>query len=398
METDNAKRVWSANDQQQRNNPYPAYRELLRQAPVHRAVDDYGRESWYVLGYQEARQALTDIRIVRDASKVPGKVDPLASMGLHRSMLGVDPPAHTRLRRLVVSAFTPARIDALRPRIAELAEGLLDQLPDRGSFDLIDSFAFPLPVRVIGELLGIPTEQQSPFRGWVRDLFAPRSDHETTAAAGAALASYLTGLIEAKRADPGPDLVSNLIGARDGDRRLDDAELLSTVTLLLVAGHETTVNLIASAALALLDNPGELSRLRTDPTLIPQAVEELLRYDGPTELAVARWATTDVELGGVHIPAGAQIMVVLAAANRDQDQIAEPDRLELDRRPNHHLAFGHGVHYCLGAPLARVETEIALRALLSRFPRLELAVPRDEVRVQPNLSLRAYPSVPLTSR
>ncbi len=394
--------VWTTGSSELRRSPYAAYALLHGKGPVHETRQPGAvAPVWYVIGYQEARQALTDPRLTRDVSKLPAAgrpAEPLAALGLHRSMLAADPPLHTKLRKLISAAFTPRRIEALRPRIEAVTESLLDEMAGNGTAELIDAYAFPLPVAIICELLGIPVVDQNFFRGWIRDLFGPSAEHATARAAGELLTAYLADLVRAKRAAPDDALVSALIAARDEHRQLTEAELLSTVTLLLIAGHETTVNLIASATVALLGHPEQLAALRADAAIIAKAVEELLRFDGPTEMAVARWAVEDLTLGGVRIPAGGVVMVVLGAANHDPRYVEDPDRLEIRRGSGSHLAFGHGVHYCLGAPLARLEAQIALRSLFDRFPRLRLAVPADTLLVGPSLSLRSVDAVPLILR
>jgi len=399
MDFESALEVWTAYHADLRRFPYDAYAVLREHGPVHAAkpAKEDGL-AWYVVGYEEARQALTDPRLTRDVTKLPvadRPVEPLAAIGLHPSMLTVDPPEHTRLRRLVSAAFTPRRVEELRPRIHEITTGLLDQLANRDRAELVEEFALPLPITVICELLGVPAGEQATFRGWIRDLFGSARDRAAVRSASAALGAYLGELLEAKRARPDECLVSALVAARDDGDQLTDAQLLSTVTLLLVAGHETTVNLIASATVALLRHPEQLATLRTDPSVVEGAIEELLRYDAPVETAGARWALEDLTIGGVRIPAGAAVMAVLGAANRDPAHVDDPHRLDVRREPAGHLAFGHGAHYCLGAPLARLEAQIALPALLDRFPRLRLAVPPERLEVAPTLSLRSLRAVPV---
>ena len=402
MDLEATLRVWTTYDPELRNNPYPAYAMLRGHAPVHHAtpVGGKGRAAWFIVGYEESRAALTDPRLTRDVTKLPAADrprEPLEALGLHRTVLAVDPPEHTRLRRLISSAFTTRRVEQLRPSIQRVVDDLLDAMEPHDEADLVAAFAFPLPAAVICRLLGIPEGEEENFRGWIRDLFAPAAPLETVRAAGTALAAYLTELLSRKRRQPADDLISALVAARDGQQRLTEEELLSTVTLLLVAGHETTVNLISAGTIALLRNPPQAAALRADPSLAEAAIEELLRFDGPTEMAVARFALEDLTIGGVTIPAGATVMVVLGAANRDPKYTADPDRLDLRRQTRaHHLAFGYGLHYCVGAPLARLEAQIAIPALFIRYPRLRLA--SDKLDVASSLSLRSYPTVPVVLR
>ncbi|MEV6520793.1 cytochrome P450 [Longispora sp. NPDC051575] len=390
--------VWDTANPALRACPYPAYAALRAVAPVHRVDRPDAAPVWYVVGHAEARRALTDQRLVRDVTRLPEEgrpVEPLAALGLDRSMLGVDPPDHTRLRGLVSAAFTARRVGLLRPRVQEIADRLLDAMAGRDTVDLNEAYARPLPAIVICELLGVPVSDRDLFLGWIRDLFDHAGPRAAVRAAGRALSGYLADLVAAKRASPDQGLISALTTVRDERQRLTDAELLSTVTLLLVAGLETTVNLIGSATVALVRHPEQLAAVRADPALWPQAVEEVLRYDGPTEMAVARWAVEDLDLGGVPVPAGGEVLVVLGAANHDPALVPDADLLDVRRRPGPHLAFGHGVHHCLGAPLARIEAETALRSLFDRFPRLRLAVPAEDLRIVPNLSLRSLATLPV---
>lgn len=399
MDLERALGVWTTTDPGLRRNPYDAYSVLRRHAPVHK-VKPMKEDSpvWYVVGYEEARQVLTDSRFTRDVTKLPPNrqpVEPLAAVGLHPSMLTVDPPEHTRLRRLVTAAFTPRRVEELRPRIRTIANQLLDEVAEREAVDLIEVYAHPLPTTVICELLGIPVEDQGVFRGWIHDLFRGKGDPAAVRAANNALRSYLAELLETKRTRPDDGLVSGLVAARDQGDHLTDAQLLSTVTLLLVAGHETTVNLIAASVIAILRHSAQRAALSSDGTVLEHVVEELLRYDPPVETAGARWALEDITVGGVRIPAGGAAMVVLAAANRDPKCVDEPHLLDVSRGPSAHLAFGHGVHYCLGASLARLEGQIALSVLFERHPQLCLAVPEDDLQLAPTLSLRSLRALPV---
>jgi len=300
-------------------------------------------------------------------------------------MLVVDPPDHTRLRRLVSAAFSVRRIEGLRPRVQSIIDDLLDGIAAQGPdarVDLVASFAFPLPFTVICELLGVPEPERAPFGRALGALSMPTStpaEYERAKAGSDAVVRSLTQLVETKQADPGDDLVSGLINARDGTDCLDQRELLSTILQLIIAGHDTTTSLIGNSVVALLRHPDQLAALRANPDEIASAVEELLRYDSPVPHATFRYATEPVEIAGVTIPAGAQVIICLAASNRDADCAVESETLDLERGNSHHIAFGHGIHFCLGAALARMEGQLALRSLLLRFPQLRLAVPDEKL-------------------
>jgi cytochrome P450 len=364
-------------------------------APVQ--LPGYGR-AWMVTRYADVRMALTDPRLARDIHRWPGggRTRPSEATGINDHMLHCDPPDHTRLRRLVQKPFA-ARRAALRPRAEEIAAGLLDELAARDGdvIDLLDRYARPLPIAVICELLGVPVAD----REWIRDTvyaYDERTEHERVERE---LAAYFTELIAAKRAEPGDDLVSALVLARDdaggAGNTLTGDELLGTVFLLVMAGSDTTVNLIASGTLALLTHPGELARLRADPSLLLAAVEELLRFTSPVNHANDRFTTEDVPIGGVNIPAGEWVFPAISSADRDPAQFPGADRLDLSRDTSGHVAFGHGVHHCLGAPLARMEAEVALGALLARFPGLSLAVPAAELRWRPVSLMNGLESLPV---
>jgi len=320
-------------------------------------------------------------------------------------MLNADPPAHTRLRKLVTKAFTARRIAGLRPRVEAITESLLDaveaELGAGGgaeTIDLIESFAFPLPVTVICELLGVPARDQAQFRQWSNAIVASEGEPGGFRAAGEAMYYYFTELVAAKRAAPADDLVSALIEARDSEDSLDERELIAMLWLLLIAGHETTTNLIASGTLALLTSPAEADRLRADPSLLPAAVEELLRYVNPLNHATDRFTLEPVEIGGVTIPAREWVLCGTASANRDPARFGDPDRLDVGRDAGGHVAFGHGIHYCLGAPLARLEGEVAFGALLSRFPGLALAAGPSALRWRPSSLIHGLEALPVRLR
>ncbi|MEO3873319.1 cytochrome P450 [Nonomuraea sp. B12E4] len=364
---------------------------LAKDGPISRATYLDGTPIWLVTGYPESVAVLTDPRFSSDIAR-QSKIDVAAVGGLPadvapylmRTLGAYDPPDHTRLRRLVSREFTARRVERLRPRIQQIVDELLSGLPEE--FDLIEHFAYPLPIQVICELLGVPAADRDTWRAWAAELGAPDLDRVAEGARG--LVGYMTGLIAGKRAVPADDLLSGLVRVQEADGdRLSDEELISMSISILVAGHETTVSLISQSVWLLLTRSYELGE-------ISDAVEEFLRYSGPAEIAVMRYTLEPVEIGGVTIPAGEAVQVVYAAANRDPRHFDHPDMLDLRRSDNAHLGFGHGIHYCLGAALARAETQIALTTLLDRFPGLALAVPAADIGWQPGLK-RALTSLPV---
>lgn len=398
-------------------DPYPAYAWLREHAPVHRTTLPSGVEAWLVTRYADARGALADQRL----SKNPGHHSERAAHGrgkvgipgersanLMTHLLNIDPPDHTRLRRLVSQAFTPRRVAAFEPRVQELADQLVDAIAakpagaDGGAADLIHEYAFPLPIYAICDMLGVPSEDQDDFRDWAGMMIR----HGGGARGGVGRAvkkirAYLAGLIHRKRQDPGDDLISGLIRASDHGEQLTENEAAAMAFILLFAGFETTVNLIGNGTYALLRHPAQRARLREaavrgDTGLLATAVEELLRYDGPVELATWRFATEPLTLGGQRIGKGEPVLVVLAAADRDPAKFGRPDVLDLGRRDNQHLGYGHGIHYCLGAPLARLEGQIALGTLFRRLPDLQLAVEPNELRWRGGLIMRGLRDLPVT--
>jgi cytochrome P450 len=401
--SDDVLRNWGNFEAPQGDDPYPLYAGLRDEAPVHQVTLPDGRDVWIVSRYQDARNALLNPLLFKDLDRakalnpaaVPARLPP-ALFGRH--MLSADPPGHTRLRSLVSRAFTPSRIEALRPRIQEITDRLLDEMAGHDPADLVAEFAFPLPITVICEMLGVPVEDRHRLRLLFTRLFgllpSPEADGALRQTA-ADLIQYFTALLDDKRAHPAEDVLSGLIAACDGDERLTQEELLSTTFLLVLAGHETTVNLIANGTVALLRHPDQLAALRADESLIAPAVEEFLRYDGPVQHATFRFSAEPVEIGGVTIPAHQPVLILLAGANRDPERFADPDALDVRRSDNHHLAFGHGIHFCLGAPLARLEGQIAFRSLLRRFPDLRLAVPLEDVHWRYGLVLRSLPELPV---
>ena len=355
-------------------DPHPVYAELRALGPVHRVrlpPPDEHHETWLVVGYEEARAALADPRLAKDGSRIGVRF--LDEELIGKYLLIADPPQHTRLRGLIAREFTMRRVEALRPRVQEITDALLDAMLPQGRADLVESFAYPLPLTVICELLGVPEIDRAGFRALSTEAVAPVSA-ESEYEAFVQLAAYLTDLIEDKRrAGPADDLLSSLIRttAEDGDR-LSPEELRGMAFVLLVAGHETTVNLLTSGVHALLTHPEQLAALRADMTLLDGAVEEMLRYEGPVENATFRFAAEPLDIGGTEVAAGDPVMIGLTAADRDGVKYPAPDRFDIRRDARGHVAFGHGIHYCLGAPLARLEARVALRSLLERCPDLAL--------------------------
>ncbi|MEU1980976.1 cytochrome P450 [Nocardia sp. NPDC019395] len=362
------------------DDPAALYRDLRVERPVARATGPNGLRFWMITRYADARAALNDARMTKDAERIPGSIArdndvPQARViteSLVRHMLNADPPDHTRLRKLVGRAFTMRAISRLRPRIEEIATELADAMAAAGpTVDLLDHFAFPLPMTVICEILGVPQSRRDEFRTWSNTLLSGEADEERAAAAGA-MAAFFADLIADKSAHPGEDMLSDIVRAAEDGDSLSHSETMAMAFLLLVAGHETTVNLIGNGMLALLRNPDQHALLRGDPDLIPNAVEEFLRYDSPVNLATIRFTTEPVEFSGTIIPADQYVLVSLIGANRDPERFADADRLDVERDASGHLAFGYGIHHCLGAPLARLEGEIAFRTLLDRFPGMTL--------------------------
>jgi cytochrome P450 len=379
-------------------DPYTFYRHLREEAPVREVVMPRGLKVWLVTRYADAREALANPALHKDLRPVQylfERHQTRTSTGgfgadLTAHMLNSDPPDHTRLRKLVAKAFTMRRVELMRPRVAEITDELLNGLS--GDVDLIDDFAFPLPVTVICELLGVPHSDRDDFRSWSSALVAGGSAEAVGAAAGA-MSGYLNALIDAKRAAPADDMLTALIHAQEDGDELTEVELVSMAFLLLVAGHETTVNLIGNGVLALLNNPDQLAALRADPGLLPGAVEEFLRYDSPVNHATLRYTRSPVEIGGVVIPPDEFVAVSLASANRDGDRFVDADRLDVARNAAGHMAFGHGIHFCVGAPLARLEGQLAIGGLVERFPGMRLL--SDELSWRNSTLLRGLHHLPV---
>ncbi|MEV4614434.1 cytochrome P450 [Kitasatospora sp. NPDC049258] len=391
-------------------DPYPAYAWLREHAPVHRTTLPSGVDAWLVTRYADARQALADSRLSKNPAHHSEQAHRSGRVGipgerqadLMTHLLNIDPPDHTRLRRLVSKAFTPRRVAEFEPRVQQLTDRLIDDFAARGTADLIHEFAFPLPIYAICDLLGVPAEDQDDFRDWagmmIRHGGGPRGG---VARAVKKMRAYLLELIHRKRADLGDDLISGLIRASDHGEHLSENEAAAMAFILLFAGFETTVNLIGNGMYALLGHPEQRALLqesigRGERGLLATAVEELLRYDGPVELATWRFATHPLTIGGVDIPVGDPVLVVLAAADRDPARFAAENTLDLARRDNPHLGFGHGIHYCIGAPLARLEGQLAIATLLTRLPDLSLAADPATLRWRGGLIMRGLRELPVT--
>jgi cytochrome P450 len=396
-------------------DPYPAYAWLREHSPVHRTRLPSGVEAWLVTRYADARQALADQRLSKNPAHhaepahakgktgIPGE----RKAELMTHLLNIDPPDHTRLRRLVSKAFTPRRVAEFAPRVQELTDRLIDDIlekqhgAEKGEADLIHEFAFPLPIYAICDMLGVPPEDQDDFRDWagmmIRHGGGPRGG---VARSVKKMRGYLAELIHRKREEPGDDLISGLIKASDHGEHLTENEAAAMAFILLFAGFETTVNLIGNGVYALLRHPEQRERLQAslaagDSGLLATGVEELLRYDGPVELATWRFATEPLTVGGQRIAAGDPVLVVLAAADRDPARFDAPDTLDLSRTDNQHLGYGHGLHYCLGAPLARLEGQTALATLLRRMPDLRLAGDPADLRWRGGLIMRGLRTLPV---
>jgi cytochrome P450 len=387
-------------------NPYPTYARLRSEAPVYRVALPDGRGVWLVTRYEDVSAVLKDERFVKDwrnamTPEQLAQMPPIPEVmkPLSRNMLDTDPPDHERLRSLVQKAFTPRLIERMRPRVQAIADALLDAVQDRGEMDLIDDYAFPLPIIVIAELLGVPAEDRNKFRQWSNAAVSGDTTQEYMEKVllphMQAFTDYLRAMFEEKRENPQDDLISGLVRAEEAGDKLSEDELLGMVFLLLIAGHETTVNLIGNGTLALLQHPDQLQKLREDPSLIKPAIEELLRYDGPVETSTERFAREDIDIGGTVIPRGEMVMVVLASADHDPERFTDPDTLDITRADNRHLAFGKGIHFCLGAPLARMEGQIAIDTLLRRMPELRLVDSPESLTWRPGMILRGLNGLPV---
>jgi len=390
-----------------KRDPYPFFARLRAEIPACRVPMPGRQSAWLITRYDDVAAALTDQRLAKDrfnaltaeqASRQPW-IPPMFRP-LTRNMLDLDPPDHTRLRALVQKAFTPRLVEGLRERVQRLADELLSAASGRGEMDLIRDFALPIPTTIISEMLGVPAADRNRFHRWSKTIVATSPSGVGMLRAIPSVLAFLRfirRLIQIRRADPRDDLISALVGAEEAGDRLSEDELVAMVFLLLVAGHETTVNLIGNGTLALLRHPLQWERLRAEPALIPSAIEELLRYAGPLMTATERWTREDLPIAGVTVPRGELVYAVLASANRDERRFLDPESLDIARQPNKHLAFGLGSHYCLGAPLARLEGQIAILALISRFPNLSLTVPVEALGWRRGFVLRGLEKLPVRS-
>jgi cytochrome P450 len=381
-------------------NPYAVYDKLRADGPVQHIERAMGKiPTWLITGYDEARAALLDPRISKDTRRFQHIFDQAGDRrninpAVSATMLATDPPDHTRLRKLVAKAFSPDVVKSLHPRIQQITDDLLDAMMPERHGDLIEAFAVPLPVTVISELLGVPQADRHNLRRWSNDNFAA-GDPAVRDHASHAIADYMAALIADKRAQPGNDLLSALIAAHDDEDKLNEHELVSLAVLLLIAGHETTTGLIGNATLALLLHPAQRAALLADLSMLPAAIDEFLRYDPPIATATIRFTTEPITFGSVTIPADQVVLISLGAANHDPARFFDSAQLDITRDASSHLAFGHGIHFCIGARLARAEAEIALSTLFTRIPNLHLASDPGDLLWRQSRIMRGLESLPV---
>lgn len=376
-------------------NPYPVYDRLREEEPIAQLMFPDGQFGWMITRYEDAAEVLKDNRFIKDMTKVYGS----GSQSIFTSnMLFSDPPDHRRLRGLVQQGFTPKLVESMRQHIQQIADGLLDAVEGKDRMSLIDDYAFPLPIIVISEILGVPIEDQDKFRVWSNSIIGASNAEEGPDVYRhmQEFTEYLGRWFEKVRQNPGDDLISQLINAEESGEKLSEQEIYGVVALLIIAGHETTVNLIGNGMISLLQHPDQLNKLRENPDLIKSAIEEMLRYNGPVEFSTSRWAGEDLEFRGRQMKRGDLVVVALDSANRDGEHFADPDLFDISRERSRHLAFGHGIHMCLGAPLARLEGEIAINTLLRRFPHIELLGSADELEWRPGMIVRGVREIPIS--
>lgn len=395
-------------DPELKRNPHPFFARLRREAPVKQLRQRDGRLVWMITRYADVAAALKDDRFTKDRLAAFDSSDrrkhmpwmPQFVRPLGMNMLDQDPPNHTRLRALVQKAFTAAYVENLRGRIEGYSHELIDRMLARGRVDLIADFALPIPLRIICDMLGVPERDRKKFGAWSQKALSITTGPDALLVIPSMwrFLRFLRGLIQLRKREPAEDLLTDLVHAEEAGDRLSEDELVGMLFLLLIAGHETTVNLISSGMLELMLRPEELERLRAQPELGKTAVEELLRLTSPVEFATERYTREPVEYCGVTIPAAERVHLVIGSANRDEAQFPDPDRMDLAREPNRHLGFGHGIHYCVGAPLARLETQVALRALLDRCAEVKLAVPEAQLKWRRSVLLRGLRALPVQVR
>lgn len=387
-----------------KTDPFPTFAAMRAEAPIYAHHPPDGGTIWYITRFEDVTAVLKDndhfVKDVRHSQ--PPDAPKRRKSAMHRlineNMLFADPPDHTRLRALVNQAFTPRRVAQMAVQVQTITNELLSAIARVGEADLIASFALPMPVRIIAELLGIPAADQAQVADWSQAIISPGSrnlNYKMRKQKVRAFVDYLGEMFALRQQRPEDDLISALVQAEESGERLNEAELSSMVALLLVTGHETTVNLLGNGALALLQHPQQLAILRERPGLWETAVEELLRYDGPVETSTTRWVQADFEFRGHKMHRGDVVRVVLASANRDSCRFSQPNVLDVERSDNRHLAFGMGIHYCLGAPLARLEGKIGLQTLFTRFPTLQLAVSADQLEWRSGVLFRGLKQLPV---
>lgn len=392
-------------------NPYELLEKFRAEGPIHEVRFAHGATVWLVTRYDEVRALVSDPRVSKDGRRMnelfarhsgaPVEAgEDTAGVGfdddLATHMLNSDPPRHTRLRALVSKAFTAHRVERLRPRIEQVADELLDGFAGQPEVDLVSGFAVRLPITIICDLFGIPEPDREDFRIWGTKLVGAGQDPDEVADASSKVVDYASALIDAKRANPGDDMVSALVRVTDDGDRLTHGELVSMIFFLVVAGHITTIYSIGNAVYNLLTHPHELARLRADLSLMPAAVDELMRYDSAASVGTFRFTTEEIPVGDVVIPANQILALSWSSANRDSTHFPDADRLDLNRQPLGSMAFGHGIHYCIGVPLAKLQIEIALTRLLTRYPDLRLAVDPQELRWENNALLRGLTALPVS--
>lgn len=392
-------------DSRTRANPQAVYHAMRQETPIYRAIGPHsGNVIWFFTDYEDVQAILKDNRFVKDGyNRLPEPFrtrfygdnrDPVFA-AINRHMLELDPPDHTRIRSLVHKAFTPRTIQALQPRIVEITHSLLDAMAAEPTCDLISSFAYVLPITVIAEMLGVGAENREKFREWTRLVVIQSPSYEASQMAAMEFIQFINEQIDERQRAPKDDILSELVYAEEAGDKLDRVELLSMVFLLLVAGHETTVNLIANGTLALMQHPDQMQKLQANPQLIHSAVEEMLRYNGPVETPTLRFVVEPTVYKGHRFETGDILLPSLLAANRDPKVFPDPDTFDITRSPNPHVAFGFGIHYCLGAPLARMEATIALEALVKRYPNIRLNVPEQDLVWNDSLLIHGMQSLPV---